>query len=119
MSSQEVDRYLRTLDEPKQTTLARLRDTILELVPDAEQCISYGHPAFKLQGKTVAGFAAFKHHVSYLPHSGSVLPRLADETEGYAQTKSSLHFAPDTPLPRKLVKKLLDTRIAEALGSSR
>jgi len=48
-----------------------------------------------------------------------VLPRLADETEGYAQTKSSLHFAPDTPLPRKLVKKLLDTRIAEALGSSR
>jgi uncharacterized protein YdhG (YjbR/CyaY superfamily) len=119
VSSQKVDRYLRTLDERKQTTLAQLRDTIAELVPDAEQCISYGHPAFKLHGKTVAGFAAFKNHLSYLPHSGSVLPRLAGETEGYAQTKSSLHFAADTPLPRKLVKKLLDARIAEALGSSR
>lgn len=119
MSTQEVDRYLRTLDEPKRTTLAQVRDTIVELVPDAEQCISYGFPAFKLQGKTVAGFAAFKNHLSYLPHSGSVLPRVADETKGYAQTKSSLHFPADTPLPRKLVKKLLDTRIAEALGSSR
>ena len=118
MSSQEVDRYLRTLDEPKQTTLAQLRDTIAALLPDAEQCMSYGLPAFKLKGKTIAGFGAFKNHLSYLPHSGSVLPRLAGETEGYAQTKSSLHFAADTSLQRKLVKKLRDTRIAEALGSS-
>lgn len=117
MSSHEVDRYLHELDEPQATTLAQLRDTIVELVPDAEQCISYGLPAFKLQGKTIAGFGAFKNHLSYVPHSGSVLPRLAGETEGYPQTKSSLHFPADTPLPRQLVKQLLDTRIAEALGS--
>jgi uncharacterized protein YdhG (YjbR/CyaY superfamily) len=117
MSSQEVDAYLRTLDEPTKTTLAHLRDTIVEIVPEAEQCISYGCPAFKLQGKTIAGFAAFKNHLSYLPHSGSVLPRLTTETDGYAQTKSSLHFPADAPLPRKLVDKLLDARIAEALGS--
>jgi uncharacterized protein YdhG (YjbR/CyaY superfamily) len=119
MSKQEIDQYLRTLDEPKRATLAQLRDTIIAIVPDAEQCISYGMPAFKLRGKTIAGFAAFKSHLSYLPHSGSVIPRLDKETEGYTKTKGSLHFPVDKPLPKKLVKKLLDARIAEAFGPRR
>jgi uncharacterized protein YdhG (YjbR/CyaY superfamily) len=81
--------------------------------------MSYGMPAFSLQGKTVAGFAAFKSHLSYLPHSGSVIPQLAKETEGYTKTKGSLHFPIDRPLPKQLVKKLLDARIAEAFGPRR
>ena len=116
MSKQEIDQYLGTLDEPKRTTLAQLRDTIVTIVPDAEQCISYGMPAFKLEGKTIAGFAAFKSHLSYLPHSGSVIPQLAKETEGYTKTKGSLHFPVDEPLPKTLVKQLLDVRMAEAFG---
>ena len=116
MSKQEIDQYLGTLDEPKQATLAQLRDTIVAIVPDAEQCISYGMPAFKLQGKTIAGFAAFKSHLSYLPHSGSVIGELAKETEGYTKTKGSLHFPVDQPLPKKLVKQLLNARMAEAFG---
>jgi uncharacterized protein YdhG (YjbR/CyaY superfamily) len=116
VSKGEIDEYLGTLDEPKRTTLAQLRDTIVAIVPDAEQCISYGMPAFKLRGKTIAGFAAFKSHLSYLPHSGSVIPHLAKETEGYTQTKGSLHFPVDKPLPRGLVKKLVDARIAEAFA---
>src|SRR5205823_8480695 len=114
VSKKEIDEYLGTLDEPKRATLAQLRDTIVAIVPDAEQCISYGMPAFKLRGKTIAGFAAFKSHLSYVPHSGSVIPRLAKETEGYASTKGSLHFSIDRPLPRALVRKLLATRMAEA-----
>jgi uncharacterized protein YdhG (YjbR/CyaY superfamily) len=47
---------------------------ITPIVPNAEQCISYGMPAFKVRGKTIAGFAAFKNDLSYLPHSGSVIP---------------------------------------------
>ena len=93
-----------------------MRDTIAALVPDAEQCISYGMPAFKLRGKTIAGFAAFKNHLSYLPHSGSVIARLAKETDGYTKTKGSLHFPVDEPLPKTLVKKLLDARMDEAFG---
>jgi uncharacterized protein YdhG (YjbR/CyaY superfamily) len=115
----EIDQYLGALDEPKRATLAQLRDTIVAIVPDAEQCISYGMPAFKLQGKTIAGFAAFKSHLSYLPHSGSVIPQLAKQTEGYAKTKGSLHFPVDKPLPKKLVKKLVDARMAEAFGPRR
>jgi uncharacterized protein YdhG (YjbR/CyaY superfamily) len=119
LSSEEIDNYLDTLEEPKRATLAELRDTIVAIVPDVEQCISYGMPAFKLRGKTIAGFAAFKNHLSYLPHSGSVIARLAKETESYTQTKGSLHFSVDEPLPKQLVKKLLDLRIAEALGPGR
>jgi len=119
MSKEEIDHYLGTLDEPKRATLAQLRDTIVAIVPDAEQCISYGMPAFKLRGKTIAGFAAFKSHLSYVPHSGAVIPRLAKETGGYTKTKGSLHFPFNKPLPRKLVKKLLDVRMTEAFGSKR
>jgi uncharacterized protein YdhG (YjbR/CyaY superfamily) len=115
----EIDQYLGTLDEPKRATLARLRETIVAIVPEAEQCISYGMPAFKLRGKTIAGFAAFRGHLSYLPHSGSVISQLAEETEGYTKTKGSLHFPVDKPLPKKLVKKLLDTRMAEAFAQRR
>ena len=74
MTADQVDEYLSSIEEPKRTTLAHLRQAILEIIPDAEQGISYGHPAFKVRGKTIAGFAAFKNHLSYLPHSGSVFP---------------------------------------------
>jgi len=113
MSSGEIDRYLVTLDEPTRSTLEALRTSILEVVPEAEQCISYGMPAFKVRGKTVAGFAAFKHHLSYLPHSGSVLPALGHDVTQFEQTKGSLHFAIDKPLPKRLVKKLVTTRMRQ------
>ena len=116
MSAQEIDDYLGALEEPKRSTLAQLRETIMGIVPEAEQVISYGMPAFKLRGKTIAGFAAFKDHLSYLPHSGSVISELADETAGYASTKGSLHFPIDEPLPGALVRKLLEVRMAQAFA---
>ena len=116
MSAAEIDDYIDAVEEPKRATLAQLRDTILAVIPEAEQCISYGMPAFKVRGKTIAGFAAFKNHLSYLPHSGSVIPRLAKDTEGYTSTKGSLHFPIDKPLPKTLVRKLLAVRMDEAFG---
>ena len=113
MTARDIDRYLATLEEPKRATLAALRRSILEVVPDAEQCISYGMPAFRVDGKVVAGFAAFKHHLSYLPHSGSVLTTLGDDVAGYESTKGSLHFAVDRPLPKRLVTKLVTTRMRQ------
>jgi uncharacterized protein YdhG (YjbR/CyaY superfamily) len=116
MSAEEIDAYLAALDEPKQSTLRDLRDTIRGLIPDAEQCISYGLPAFRLRGQVVAGFAAFKNHLSYLPHSGSVFPALGTEIAGYETTTGSLHFPVDTPLPPALVKQLIDVRLSQASG---
>jgi uncharacterized protein YdhG (YjbR/CyaY superfamily) len=113
VSADEVDEYLRGVEEPKRSTLQALRRTILEIVPDAEQVISYRVPAFRVGGKTVAGFAAFKDHLSYLPFSGSVLAQLADELQGYTMTKSALHFPVDRPLPATIVKKLIAVRLGE------
>ncbi len=109
-----IDEYLASLDEPKRATLTSLRDTIMAIVPEAEQGISYRMPAVKLRDQTIAGFAAFKNHLSYLPHSGSVIPRLAEQMAAYTSTKGSLHFPVDKPLPEALVRKLLEVRMIEA-----
>ena len=117
MAPKDIDSYLASVEEPKRATLEVLRRAILDVVPDAEQCISYGMPAFKVHGKTVAGFAAFKDHLSYLPHSGSVLGELGDDLAGYQSTKGSLHFAIDQPLPDDLVRRLVETKMRQ-LGLS-
>src|SRR3954451_11145218 len=114
MAAADIDRYLLGVDEPHRSTLEEMRRRILLVIPDAEQAISYAVPAFKVQGKTVAGLAAFKRHLSYLPHSGSVLPALGEELSGYERTKSALHFPVDAPLPQDVIGKLLDRRMREA-----
>lgn len=117
MSRHEIDEYLEGLDEPKRATLQALRDTILSVIPDAEECISYSMPAFRVQGEVVAGFAAFTNHLSYLPHSGSVFPQLETAIAGYAHTTGALRFPVDAPLPRALVAKLIDVRMRQAFGA--
>ena len=116
MSAAEIDEYLAALEEPKRTTLATLRGTILDILPEAEQGISYGLPAFKVRGKTIAGFAAFKNHLSYLPHSGSVFPELSDELTGYSTSSGALRFGTDEPLPVPLVRKLIAVRLRQAFS---
>jgi uncharacterized protein YdhG (YjbR/CyaY superfamily) len=113
MAKHEIDDYLAKIEEPKRATLEVLRATILEILPAAEQGIAYGMPAFKVGGKTVAGFAAFKGHLSYFPHSGSVLSEIGDAVSGYDTSKGSLKFAIDKPLPEALVRKLIAARLRE------
>ena len=114
VSAQEIDQYLDALEEPKRTSLAQLRQTILDILPEAEQGISYGVPAFKVRGKTIAGFAAFKNYLSYLPHSGSVFPQLRAELKGYSTSSGALRFSTDQPLPVPLVEKLIAVRLQQA-----
>lgn len=111
MSSSEIDAYLAGLEEPKRSTLQQLRHTILEVIPEAEEGISYQVPAFRLHGKVVAGFAAFKNHLSYLPHSGSVFPQLQKEVASYRTSSGALQFPIDKPLPKPLVEKMVRVRI--------
>jgi uncharacterized protein YdhG (YjbR/CyaY superfamily) len=119
VTARNIDDYIGGLDEPKRSTLAQLRATIREVLPQAEECISYSMPAFRLDGRVVAGFAAFKDHLSYLPHSGSVLSSLEEHLQGYTMTKGSLHFPVDRPLPKELVRRLVETRIAEVASRGR
>ena len=111
MGHQEIDDYLAGLDDPGRSTLEALRRSILAVVPEAEQCISYGMPAFRVDGSVVAGFAAFKKHLSYLPHSGQVLADVGEAVAGYDATPGSLHFAFDQPLPDELVRALVEAKL--------
>jgi uncharacterized protein YdhG (YjbR/CyaY superfamily) len=72
-----------------------------------------------VEGKVIAGFAAFTSHLSYLPFSASVLGELASELAGYTTTKSALHFPVDEPLPRVLVEKLIALRLEDVQRRSR
>lgn len=110
-----VDEYLDTAPEPQRSTLADLRATLRRILPEAEEAISYNVPAFVIAGKAVAGYAFFKNHCSYFPHSGSVLPQLADELAGYQWSKGALRFPVDEPLPPALVRRLVSMRL-EQLG---
>jgi uncharacterized protein YdhG (YjbR/CyaY superfamily) len=113
MSRAQVDAYLAEVEEPKRSVLETLRRTILSIVPEAEECISYQVPAFRVGGKVIAGFAAFKNHLSYLPFSGSVLNKLPEDLTSYDRTLSALHFPVDRSLPEPLVRKLVEVRLRE------
>ncbi len=108
-----IDAYLAKVTGERRAALDELRALLKSLLPKAEECISYGLPAFRLDGKVVAGFAATSKGCSYYPFSGETLATLKGQLDGYSMTSGALHFTPDAPLPRALVRKLVQTRIAE------
>jgi uncharacterized protein YdhG (YjbR/CyaY superfamily) len=111
MSSKEVDQHLAKIPEPQRSTLQSLRKAIREVIPDAQEVISYGFPGYKLNGKIICGFDAFKNHCSFFPHSSLVIPELENELANYKTSKGALQFGIDEPLPKTLVRKLIKTRI--------
>ena len=115
MTAAEIDKYLSGVPDPKRSTLEEVRRRIHALVPSAEEGISYSVPVFLVDGKPIAGLAAFSRHLAYLPHSGSVLRSLGPLIDGYEHTAGSLHFAVDEPLPVELLRALLSAK-AELLG---
>jgi uncharacterized protein YdhG (YjbR/CyaY superfamily) len=108
-----IDAYLAAISPDRRALLEKLRKAIHRAVPAAEECISYGMPAFRVQGGIVGGFAATKNACSYYPFSGQTLAELADDVSSFARTKSALHFSAKQPLPPGLLRKLVAARLAE------
>jgi uncharacterized protein YdhG (YjbR/CyaY superfamily) len=115
-SGSPIDAYLATLPADQREALQRLRAQIAGLVPDAEETISYGMPAFKLRGRGLVWFAAWKAHCSIYPLTATFLEANADALKGYGRTKGSLHFTPEAPLPEALVERLVRARLADLEG---
>ena len=111
MTGKQVTAHLSKIPQPQKATLEALRQTILEIIPDAEEVISYGFPGYRLGGKIICGFDAFKNHCSFFPHSSLVIPELEKELVNYKTSKGALQFAVDKPLPKALVRKLIRTRM--------
>jgi uncharacterized protein YdhG (YjbR/CyaY superfamily) len=108
-----IDEYLAAVSNDKRSALEKLRRTIRSIVPKAEECISYGLAAFRLDGKLLVAFGAGANHCAFYPGSGSTVANHKDELKDYETTKGSIHFQPDEPLPAALVRKLVKARIAE------
>lgn len=99
--------------QPHRTTMLKMRERILRTIPDATEVVSYGMPAFEIDGEIVAGMLAAKHHVGYYPFSGKTLGGLKRELRSYSTTKSGLHVSVDRPLSAALLRKLIAARRAE------
>lgn len=113
MTAQEIDKFFATVAEPKLSTLEEMRRRILSIVPDAEQCISYGMPSFRIDGRVVASVAPFKNHLNYSPHSGQIFKRVPELLTGYVYSPGSLQFQVDEPLPIELLRRLIELRLIE------
>lgn len=101
-----IDEYFSNLTPEVQIVLEDLRQFIHNLVPDAEEAISYQIPTFKWKGGLVA-LAGFKNHCSFFPMTNQLPENLKNEAKPYFHGKSTLRFTPDKPLPRDLVEKIV------------
>jgi uncharacterized protein YdhG (YjbR/CyaY superfamily) len=109
-----IGSHLAALPQPQRDTLTALRTTLRDLLPDAEECISYNMPCFKVDGVAVAGFEGFKKHCSYFPHSGSIVGQITGVPVWCSvASKGTLQFPVDRPLPKSLVRKLVRARLRE------
>lgn len=109
----DVDTYLAGIPTDARNALEKLRKWIRAAAPDAEEGFSYGVPAFKLHGKPIVCFAAFKNHCGFYPMSPNVLRAFSADLEVYETAKGTIRFRPEKPLPCALVKKIVRARIAE------
>jgi len=108
-----IDDYLSGLAEPQRAVLQTLRETIQAAAPAAVECISYQMPSFRLDGRMVVSFAAWKGHCALYPLSVATIRDHAAELEGFDTEKGTIRFTPEGPLPAALVTRLVEARIAE------
>jgi uncharacterized protein YdhG (YjbR/CyaY superfamily) len=108
-----IDEYLAGVDADHRGSLQKLRETIHSVAPKAEECISYGIPAFRLNGRSLVFFGAWANHCAFYPGSSATLKKFRNELSDFQTSKGTLRFSPDKPMPVALVKKLLKARIAE------
>jgi uncharacterized protein YdhG (YjbR/CyaY superfamily) len=107
-----IDEYLALVSDDKRAALQALREIIRAAAPDAQECISYKMPAFRQNGMLV-GFAAAKHHCALYAWNGTAVGLFADELKGFDTSKGAIRFTPDKPLPERLVRRLVEMKVAK------
>jgi uncharacterized protein YdhG (YjbR/CyaY superfamily) len=110
---QTIDDYLKGLSPQHRDALQKLRRAVHAAAPGAEECISYGMPAFRLHGRLIAGFRSAANHCSFHPMSGDTVATLECALAGYDTSRGTVRFAARAGLPARLVRKLVKARIAE------
>jgi uncharacterized protein YdhG (YjbR/CyaY superfamily) len=108
-----IDEYLTQVQADQRAALKKLRQTILAVAPAAEQCISYGVPGFRLNGRSLVFFGAWANHCAFYPGSSAALKKFRNELRDFQVSKGTIRFSAGKPLPAALVRKLVKARIAE------
>jgi len=108
-----VRKHYQAAPSPQKETMAEMRLRILQVIPEADEVVSYGMPAFKVDGHVVAGLQSHKNHVGYYPFSGSILNLFTKELKTFSTTKSAIHVPIDKPLSKTLLSKLIKARISQ------
>jgi uncharacterized protein YdhG (YjbR/CyaY superfamily) len=108
-----IDEYIAVFPKDVQSVLQELRQVIRASAPEAEEAISYGMPAFKLHGRSLVFFAAWKSHVGFYPGGSSAIEAFKKELAPYKHAKGSIQFPLDKPVPFDLVKKIVKFRAKE------
>ena len=111
--------YLAALDDEKRAALENLSKVIRAVSPNVEECISYGLPAFRLNGKVLVLFGATADHCAFYPGSGTAVEAHKDDLKSFSTSKGTIRFQPHKPLPANLVRKLVKYRIAENAAQQR
>src|SRR5512141_1659545 len=101
-----MDEYLASVGEDKRAALESLRATIRGVVPQAEECLSYGLAAFRLNGRPLVAFGAWANHCALYPMSSAAAAKFKVQLRNFETSKGTIRFTPDKPLPTSLVKKL-------------
>ncbi len=107
-----IDEYIKTFPEDVQGILEKMRQTIKKAAPEAVEAISYQIPTFKLNGKNLVHFAAFKNHIGFYPTSSGI-EAFKEELSLYKGAKGSVQFPIKEPIPYDLVKKMVIFRVKE------
>jgi len=114
-----VDEYIAAQPEAVRPKLEQVRATIRSAVPEAVEGIGYRMPGYKLHGKPLLYFAAFKEHYSLFAASGTFFATLEKELRGYELRKGTIHFLLTKPVPVKLISRIAKLRAAGIAGAPR
>ena len=106
-----IDDYLKKIEPTKRKALARIRALAKEVVPSAEEAISYGMPTLKYKGKPFLGFDVHKNHVGIYPFSGHIFETLKDELSEYRSTKGAIQVPLDNPISKTTLRKVINSRL--------
>ena len=112
-----VQDYISGFSPPVRASLRKIRATIRRAAPGARETISYGIPAFTLNGPLIY-FAAFKSHISIYPMKAAIRTQFKKELAGYLSGKATAKFPLDNPIPYSLIERVVKFRVKENLADT-
>jgi uncharacterized protein YdhG (YjbR/CyaY superfamily) len=109
---ESIDEYIGASPEHIRTPLEDMRRTIHEAAPEAVEAIAYQIPTFRLKGRNLVHFAAFKSHLGFYPTSSGI-EAFSDDLSAYSTSRGTVRFPLEEPIPHDLVRRIVAFRVRE------